>query len=118
MFWKIVQGVQGDILVQLFYSYFVSSYKFPACTAKILGIRHSKQFVDSVSSGQVAVQGVYISLEKSPPPSLKAFFRVWIYMRTHTIFIYIYLFQVRLCSFLGWYFVKGGRKFRSIKRSE
>ncbi|XP_023323002.1 alanine--tRNA ligase, cytoplasmic isoform X2 [Eurytemora carolleeae] len=29
-----------------------SRYKFHACTAKILGIRHSKQFVDSVSSGQ------------------------------------------------------------------
>ena len=66
MFWKIVQGVQGDILDQLFYSYFVSRYKFPACTAKILGIRHSKQFVDSVSSGQVAVQGAYI-----PPLFLK-----------------------------------------------
>ena len=53
MFWKIVQCTgRYD---QVFYSYLVSTsrYKFPACTAKILGIRHSKQFVDSVSSGQV-----------------------------------------------------------------
>jgi alanyl-tRNA synthetase len=27
-------------------------YKFPACSGKILAIRHNKQFVDSVESGQ------------------------------------------------------------------
>ena len=29
------------------------SYNFAACTGKILAIRHSKKFVDSVDSGQV-----------------------------------------------------------------
>ena len=32
-----------------------SKYNFDGCEAKILKIRHSKQFVDSVESGQVLI---------------------------------------------------------------
>ena len=30
-----------------------AKYKFDSCTAKVLKIRHNKEFVDSVQSGQV-----------------------------------------------------------------